>query len=104
MDKYCEIAASCKVTNGSFFIVTSDACYRVSSHDVMGYLSAHWPKPPSCQDETVSECVSSPLDSGSQILPFFVLTMATNPPHHPSTIAERKPKRQDRTLAVKCCL
>ncbi|MPC18490.1 hypothetical protein E2C01_011377 [Portunus trituberculatus] len=30
-----------------------DACYRVPSHDVMGYLSTHWPKPPSL-DETQS--------------------------------------------------
>ncbi|MPC29655.1 hypothetical protein E2C01_022898 [Portunus trituberculatus] len=28
-----------------------DACYRVPSHDVMEYLSAHWPKPSSCQDQ-----------------------------------------------------
>ncbi|MPC98823.1 hypothetical protein E2C01_094207 [Portunus trituberculatus] len=70
----------------------------------MGYLNTHWPKPPSRQDETVSECVFSPLDSDSQILPFFVLTMATNPPRRPPTITKRKPMRQDRTLAVKCCL
>ncbi|MPC09345.1 hypothetical protein E2C01_001952 [Portunus trituberculatus] len=29
----------------------SDACYRAPCHDVMGYLSAHWPKPPSPQDQ-----------------------------------------------------
>ncbi|MPD04204.1 hypothetical protein E2C01_099878 [Portunus trituberculatus] len=27
------------------------ACYRTPSHDVMGYLSVHWPKPPSRQDQ-----------------------------------------------------
>ncbi|MPC59604.1 hypothetical protein E2C01_053628 [Portunus trituberculatus] len=31
--------------------VCFDACYRVPSHDVMGYLSTHWPKPPSRQDQ-----------------------------------------------------
>ncbi|MPC24564.1 hypothetical protein E2C01_017648 [Portunus trituberculatus] len=27
------------------------ACYRAPSHDVMGYLSTHWPKLPSRQDQ-----------------------------------------------------
>ncbi|MPC76234.1 hypothetical protein E2C01_070641 [Portunus trituberculatus] len=70
----------------------------------MRYLSAHWPKLPSHQDETQSECASSPLEIDSQILPFFMPTMTTNPPCRPPTIAERKPMRQDKTLAVKCCL
>ncbi|MPC46307.1 hypothetical protein E2C01_040023 [Portunus trituberculatus] len=29
----------------------TNACYRVPRHDVMEYLSTHWPKPPSCQDQ-----------------------------------------------------
>ncbi|MPC80257.1 hypothetical protein E2C01_074831 [Portunus trituberculatus] len=36
---------------GRCLLPPPDACYRAPSHDIMGYLSAHWPKPPSRPDQ-----------------------------------------------------
>ncbi|MPC45586.1 hypothetical protein E2C01_039290 [Portunus trituberculatus] len=46
----------------------------------MGYLSAHWAKPPSRQDETQS------LNSDSQILPFF----CAHNGYQPSTLSSNR--------------